>query len=266
MKFDTRHFPRSLVCSSPAFAAASRAKPSLIEQTAILQGNAPACRLLSGAVLLFSALMLALPGVVQSQSIDPRTLPGANPATTQDNALHTAGSNSTIHPIRGFLPDLDFELMAAGGATITEKDFSGKVVMMFFGYASCPDICPTTMAQLSEVIRLLGPEAEDKVRIVFISVDPHRDTPEILQAYVDAFDSQAIGLTGSEKQISQLARRYRVAYQIEKPRGDDTEVYEVAHSRGIYIFDDRGKARLLASDSEATDKLAAAVKDLIPES
>jgi len=164
--------------------------------------------------------------------------------------------------VRGFLPDLDFELLAAGGKTMTEKDFSGKIVLMFFGYASCPDICPTTMAQLSQVVQNLGPDA-DKVRIIFVSVDPHRDTPEILQAYVDAFDSHAIGLTGSESQISRLARRYRVAYQIEKPRGDDTQVYEVAHSRGIYIFDERGKARMLASDGESVEKLTAAVREIM---
>src|SRR5690606_40688755 len=103
---------------------------------------------------------------------------------------HSAGADSTVHPIRGFLPDLDFELVAAGDKTVTEEDFEGKVVLMFFGYASCPDICPTTMAQLSQVMEALGPQA-DQVRILFISVDPHRDTPEILQAYVNAFDKRS---------------------------------------------------------------------------
>lgn len=177
---------------------------------------------------------------------------------------HAAGADSTIHPIRGFLPDLKFELLASGGKTVTEEDFVGKVVMMFFGYASCPDICPTTMAQLSQVLAELGPQA-DQVRILFISVDPHRDTPEILQAYVNAFDQHAIGLTGSERQISRLARRYRVAYQINKPKGEDADDYEVAHSRGIYIFDATGKARMLASDGESVEKLTAAVLELLPE-
>lgn len=218
---------------------------------------------LSGAVtaLALSACLSA----AQAQAVDPDTLPGRSAGETQvQDSGHAAGADSTIHPIRGFLPDLNFELVAAGNKTITEDDFDGKLVMMFFGYASCPDICPTTMAQLSQVTAALGPQA-DQVRIVFVSVDPHRDTPEILQAYVDAFDSNAIGLTGSERQISRLARRYRVAYQIEKPRGDDSNVYEVAHSRGIYIFDARGKARLLASDGESVEKLTAAVRDLLPE-
>lgn len=216
--------------------------------------------------LLGVAAALPLSGVfspVAAQDIDPSTLPGRGGDAAVSSG-HAEGADSTIHPIRGFLPDLDFELVAAGGKTVTEDDFDGKVVMMFFGYASCPDICPTTMAQLSQVMVNLGPKAE-QVRILFISVDPHRDTPEILQAYVNAFDTHAIGLTGSEKQISRLARRYRVAYQIEKPRSDDPNDYEVAHSRGIYIFDARGKARMLASDGESVEKLTAAVRELLPE-
>lgn len=217
---------------------------------------------LAGRRNIPAALLLACTvwAVTPLQAAELRALPGA----TTTSAGHSAGADSTIHPIRGFLPDLDFELVAAGNRTVTEQDFDGKIVMMFFGYASCPDICPTTMAQLSQVMASLGEQA-DKVRIIFVSVDPHRDTPEILQAYVNAFDSHALGLTGSERQISRLARRYRVAYQIEKPRGSDLNVYEVAHSRGIYIFDERGKARLLASDGESVEKLTAAVRDLLPE-
>jgi len=164
-----------------------------------------------------------------------------------------------LYDVSGHLPDLAFELTGAGGRTVTAQDLRGKTVLLFFGYASCPDVCPTTMAQLTGVLQELGTDARD-VRIVFISVDPHRDTPETLQAYVDAFNANAIGLTGTEKQIASLARRYRVAYQIEPPRpGADPDNYEVTHSRGVYIFDPAGKARLLAAD---TDGVAAIVHDL----
>lgn len=177
--------------------------------------------------------------------------------------LATAQSADTdLHPIRGFLPDLKFNLQGAGDKAVTQESFKDKVVLMFFGYASCPDVCPTTMAQLSAVMERLGPESE-KVRILFISVDPHRDTPEILQNYVDVFDENAIGLTGTEKQIANLARRYRVAYQIEKPASDNPDSYEVAHSRGVYIFDQQGKARLLAADTESVDVLTEGVKSLL---
>jgi protein SCO1/2 len=179
-------------------------------------------------------------------------------------ALPALAADDPVHNVRGFLPDLRFTLEAAGGKTVTQDTFKGKTVMLFFGYASCPDVCPTTMAQLSQVMSNLGDDAS-KVRILFISVDPHRDTPEILQAYVDAFDENAIGLTGTEKQIADVARRYRVAYQIEKPSGSDKEDYEVAHSRGVYMFDTQGRARMLAADTESVEALTASVKSLLPE-
>lgn len=170
---------------------------------------------------------------------------------------------AAVHPVRGFLPDLQFSLQGAGGVTVTEQDFAGKVVLMFFGYASCPDICPTTMAQLALVTEALGTQA-DQVRIVFISVDPHRDTPDVLQAYVDQFDRHAIGLTGNEDTIAKLARRYRVAYQIERPDADAPDApYEVAHSRGIYAFNAQGKAVWLASDSESQEDLLTALQPLL---
>jgi protein SCO1/2 len=173
-----------------------------------------------------------------------------------------AKAETTLHNVRGFLPDLRFTLQGQGGKIISQDDFKGKTVLMFFGFASCPDVCPTTMAQLAQVMEKLGSDA-DKVRILFISVDPHRDTPDILQAYVDAFGSHAIGLTGTEKQIADVARRYRVAYQIEKPKGSDTENYEVAHSRGVYFFDAQGHARLLAPDTESVPVLTEGVKSLL---
>ncbi len=178
-------------------------------------------------------------------------------------ALSTAvHADTAIHGVRGFLPDLRFTLQSAGGKTVTQDEFRGKTVMLFFGYASCPDICPTTMAQLSQVMLGLGKDA-DKVRILFISVDPHRDTPDILQAYVNAFDKNAIGLTGTEKQVADVARRYRVAYQIEKPKNDDKDNYEVAHSRGVYMFDAQGRARVLAADTESVEALTESVRGLL---
>jgi len=170
---------------------------------------------------------------------------------------------STIHPVRGFLPDLRFTLMGRDGATVTQDDFRGKVVMLFFGYANCPDICPTTMAQLAQVMEALGGQAE-RARVLFISVDPHRDTPEILQAYVQAFDRRAVGLTGSARQIADVARRYRVSFQIDKPApGADANNYAVAHSRGIFFFDDQGRARFLASDAESVEALAQTARALL---
>lgn len=169
---------------------------------------------------------------------------------------------STMHDIRGFLPDLRFTLAGAGGKVVTQKALRGKVVLLYFGYSSCPDVCPTTMAQLAQVMKNLGSEAAD-ARIVFVSVDPHRDTPDKLQAYVDVFYKDAIGLTGTEDQIADIARRYRVAYQIEKPTTTDKNDYVVSHSRGVYIFDQQGHARLLASGTESIATLTQGIKQII---
>lgn len=185
-------------------------------------------------------------------------------AAVQLTAL-SAVQASTVHRIGGFLPDLRFTLASVDSPTVTEDDFDNKIVMLFFGYASCPDICPTTMAQLSHVMQNLGDDAA-KVRIIFISVDPHRDTPNILQSYVDAFSSNAVGLTGTEKQIAAVAKRYRVSYQIARPSDADGKHYDVTHSRGIYFFDHKGKARFLASDGESVDALTETARQLLAES
>lgn len=201
-------------------------------------------------LMLASLLGIALP--VTATTLAPV-------GTTDDGS---ASQPTQVHKVRGFLPDLRFSLIGPGEQAVTEENFRGKVVMMFFGYSSCPDICPTTMAQLSQVMHLLADDAQ-KVRILFVSVDPHRDTSEKLQTYVRAFDTHAIGLTGTEQQVAQVARRYRVAYQIEKPRSDNPDNYEVAHSRGVYIFDGNGKAAILASDSESVEALTESVRPLL---
>jgi len=178
-------------------------------------------------------------------------------------ACSERSSDWSLYDVTGHLPNLEFNLQAAGNKTMSQADLRGKTVLLFFGYASCPDICPTTMAQLTEVIKNLGNDAKN-VRIVFVSVDPHRDTPDMLQAYVDAFNKNAIGLTGNEAQIAEMAKRYRVAYQIEKPKpGDDPNNYDVTHSRGVFIFDNTGKARLLASDTEKTDAVTEDLRRLL---
>ncbi|WP_094841684.1 SCO family protein [Bordetella genomosp. 11] len=177
-------------------------------------------------------------------------------------AAHAA-PQPAIYDIHGHLPDLRFSLSGAQGHSVSQDDVKGKTVLLFFGYASCPDVCPTTMAQLADVMNRLGEDAAN-VRILFISVDPHRDTPDGLQAYVNAFNSNAIGLTGTERQIADVARRYRVSYQIDKPKpGADPKVYNVTHSRGVYIFDREGEARLLLSDSSSTEEIVDALRKLI---
>ncbi|WP_322105089.1 SCO family protein [Paraburkholderia sp. J41] len=169
-------------------------------------------------------------------------------------ACSHAGEPWELTNVSGHLPDLDFKLTGDNGQPATGASFRGKTALVYFGYTHCPDVCPETMARLMNVLAKLGPDAQN-ARILFISVDPARDTPQALHAYVGAFDAQhARGLTGSDAQIQALAQRYRVAYQMEKrePNGD----YEVTHSSAVYIFDTQGRARLLATDRDTPDAIA----------
>lgn len=165
--------------------------------------------------------------------------------------------------VSGHLPDLQFSLTADNGQPVTGENFRGHTTFVYFGYTHCPDVCPETMARLMQVLAKLGPDARN-VRILFVSVDPARDTPEALHAYVGAFDPQhAVGLTGTERQIESVARRYRVAYQTGQRTPDGG--YEVTHSSAVYVFDARGHARLLATDSDTPDLIAGDVRRVIDD-
>ncbi len=156
----------------------------------------------------------------------------------------------------------DFALPDTAGKIRTLGEFKGKAVVVFFGYTHCPDVCPETMARLMRVLALLSPQARSEVRILFVSVDPARDTPAAMRDYVGAFDAEhAYGLTGSERQIESLAKRYRVAYQMEKR--DPNGSYEVTHSSAVYVFDAQGRARLLATDQDSPDAIAADLRRII---
>jgi protein SCO1 len=165
--------------------------------------------------------------------------------------------------VTGHLPDLDFSLIGDDGKPVTGEAFKGDTALVYFGYTHCPDVCPETMARLMQVLAKLGPDAQ-KVRILFITVDPARDTPQALHDYVGAFDAEhAVGLTGNDRQIETLARKYRVAYQMEKR--DPNGSYEVTHSSAVYVFDAQGHARLLATDHDSPDVVAADLRRIIED-
>lgn len=157
-----------------------------------------------------------------------------------------------LNDVSGHLPDLDFRLTDDSGKAVTGADYRGKVTLMYFGYTHCPDVCPLTLTQLHVVLGRLGPAA-DKVRILFVSVDPARDTPQIMHDYVNAFDKHAVGLVGSDADVEALAKRYRSAFTREPDKGNGA--YDVSHSSAIYFFDAQGKARLLATPSASQDDM-----------
>jgi protein SCO1/2 len=157
-----------------------------------------------------------------------------------------------LNDVAGHLPDLAFKLTDDNGKAVTAADYRGKVTIMYFGYTHCPDVCPLTLTQLHVVLDRLGAPA-DQVRILFVSVDPARDTPAVMHAYVNAFDKRAVGLVGSQADVEALAKRYRSAFTREPDRGDGN--YDVSHSSAIYLFDGKGKARLLATPSASQDDI-----------
>lgn len=167
-----------------------------------------------------------------------------------------------LEDVEGHLPDLAFKLTSDAGNTVTERDFSGKVVLLYFGYTHCPDICPLTLARLHSALQHLG-TAADGVRVLFVSVDPTRDLPQTLHTYVSAFGSQITGLTGSPASIESLAKAYRAAINREAAKVDGD--YEVSHSSGIYIFDKSAKARLLATPTSSVDAIVHDLDILVSE-
>lgn len=167
----------------------------------------------------------------------------------------------TSTDIGGALPPLDFTMTeASDGKVVTAADFHGKVVILFFGYTSCPDICPTTLMNAATMLKSLGKRADD-VRFLFVTVDPKRDTLDGLKQYTESFAPQIVGLRGTPDQIATLAKRYRVAYSVT-PAGNGHD-YEVSHSTAAYVFDRDGNAKLLFTDLSAPNaKLDGMTADL----
>jgi len=136
----------------------------------------------------------------------------------------------------------DFALTDHTGKPRTMADFKGKVVVMFFGYTQCPDVCPTTMAEMSAVMKELGPQAE-QVQVLFVTVDPERDTQQLLAEYVPAFDKRFLGLRGTAEQTAATGKEFKVLYS--KVPGKEPGSYSMDHTAASYVFDKQGKIRLL---------------------
>jgi len=179
--------------------------------------------------------------------------------------LLLAGCGNEPVPLHGrniqhVMPDLAFALTDHDGQQVTAADYRGKVVLLYFGYAHCNDICPTTLTTLTRAVRNLDNQT-DQVRILFVSVDPQRDTPEVLHHHAMHFSPQVVGLTGSEKHLAELAKRYRVSYSYSEPdaKGD----YEVYHSSAIFVFDRDGKVRLLQEEKLGAEAIADDLRRLL---
>lgn len=148
------------------------------------------------------------------------------------------------------------------GRRLASAEFRGKAVVVFFGYTQCPDICPTALSTMQETMRLLGPDA-DRVQVLFVTVDPERDTQEALAAYVPWFDARFLGLRGDAQATLDTAREFHVFYA--KVKGDSALGYSIDHSATSYLFDPQGRLRLLVRHGETPQNIAADLRRLLAE-
>ena len=144
----------------------------------------------------------------------------------------------------------DFRLFDHTGKPRTLADFRGKVVVVFFGYTQCPDACPTTLSALNEVMARIGPDA-GRVQVLFVTVDPERDTPDLLARYVPAFNPSFLGLYGDAAATAEAAKEFKVLYQ--KQPGSAPGSYSVDHSAGTFLFDPQGRLRVYESYGQVPD-------------
>ena len=152
----------------------------------------------------------------------------------------------------------DFRLKDPEGRERSLADFRGKAVLVFFGFTQCPDVCPTALSRAVQVKQLLGAEGE-RVQVLFVTVDPERDTPAVLKAYTEAFDPSFLGLTGTPAEIAATAKEFKIFFA-HVPSGD---TYTIDHSASTYAFDTHGRLRLLLRHNQDAAAFAADLKRLL---
>ena len=198
------------------------------------------------SVLLAAALCVALAGC------DKLGVTATKPAASFRGADITGADYAKTLS----MPDVN-------GQPRTLGDFKGKVTVVFFGYTQCPDVCPTTMAELAQVKKALGADG-DKLQAVFVSIDPERDTPEILKSYMASFDPNFVALRGTLAQTQATAKEFKVYFA--KVPGKAEGSYTMDHSAGAFVFDAKGNVRLFERYGAGAEALTADVKALIAES
>jgi protein SCO1/2 len=162
--------------------------------------------------------------------------------------------------VAGAMPDLEFVLAGPDGEPVDAHSLRGKPLLLFFGFTNCPGVCPTTLTRLSVLVKQLGPEAKD-IRVVFVTVDPDRDTPAVMQRYTASFGPWLLGLTGPEEDLTRLRETYGVYAAMES--SDEKGIYNVMHSSVIFGFDANGRVRILISDLDDSDGIVSDLKQLI---
>jgi len=183
-------------------------------------------------------------------------------ATCQLTACTDAKPKFTAIDITGVDYAKDLALTDHNGQPRTLKDFKGKIVMVFFGYTQCPDVCPTSLTEMATIKKLLGPDGE-RLQGIFVSVDPERDKPEMLKEYMAAFDPSFLALHGSPEQIAAVAKDFKVYYK--KTAGPTPTSYTVDHTAGSYVYDTQGRLRLFTNYGTKPELTAADIRVLLKQ-
>lgn len=194
-------------------------------------------------VLLFAALLAALTACGKSDAPPP-----------EPKFLAT--------DITGAPWGRDFRLTDHNGKTRSLADFRGQIVALFFGYTHCPDVCPTTLSDFAMAIRELGEDGK-KVQVLFVTVDPERDTPELLAKYVPSFNPTFLGMSTDPVTLAELAKEFKVVYQKNTTQGPTD--YLIDHSAGTYVFDSQGRLRLLIAYGTGPAAIAQDLRTLLSQ-
>lgn len=211
---------------------------------------------LSFCALCFWALCLSL-------SLSACGERGASTAGTSGSASGSSVGAYTAIDITGASYANALELPDPDGRLRRLDEFKGKVVVVFFGYTQCPDVCPTTLAELAAVRKALGPDGA-RVQPVFVSVDPQRDTPEVLKAYAQAFGDDVLALRGDDAQTKAAAQAFKVFYA--KVPGKTADTYTIDHTAGSYVFDTQGRIRLFMRHGQPAAAIEADLRRLLAAS
>lgn len=154
-----------------------------------------------------------------------------------------------------------FALVGTDGRPVTDQTYRGKIVLVYFGYTLCPDVCPTTLNNIAATLAALGSDAA-KVQALFVTVDPHRDTPKVLADYVKAFDARIVGLSGTDEQIAAAAKRFGVYYR-RYSSADFPDGYAMDHSAATYVMNPRGRLVALFTPDMSPEQMTARLENLI---
>jgi len=200
-------------------------------------------RLLILVLALIAAGALAVVSVLRVMGPAPRTLTSGSAVVGKTMRTGTAAIGGP------------FTLVSTNGENVTDQSFRGKWLLIFFGYTSCPDLCPTALANVSAALEKFGPDTS-QLQPLFITVDPQRDTREVMANYLKSFDARILGLTGTQAQIDGVTKNYRVYVALDKSErgGDD---YLVSHSAYLYLMDPRGKFVNVIEGKEDGEAIAA---------